>query len=226
MLSLTAEKRDVFGNDLVASRLAGRMPVVVYGAKDKTTPLFIDAKTFKKVWAEAGESSIISLKTPSGDKDVLIHDTAFHPVSGEPLHADFYVIDVTKPIQVKVPLVFEGVSEAVKSMGGVLVKVLHELEIEILPKELPHSLAVDLSLLATLGSHISVKDITLPPSAKLVARPDDIIISVALPKEEKVEEVAEPVDLSKIEVEKKGKEEPAPGEATEGNPVEAGKPAK
>jgi len=53
-------------------------------------------------------------------------------VTSEPIHADFLAIDMKKKIQVKVPLVFEGISNAVKSGIGNLVKVLHEVEIEAL----------------------------------------------------------------------------------------------
>jgi large subunit ribosomal protein L25 len=215
MLTLNAEKREIFGNRLGRERVKGRLPVVVYGGKKETESFFVGMSEFKKIWDSAGESTIISLKTPGGDRDVLIHDSAFHPVTGLPLHADFYVIDSSKPIQIKVPLVFEGVSPAVKNLGAVLVKVLHELEIEVLPKNLPRNLSVDLSVLAEINSHVSVKNITLPESARALAKPDDIIVSAAPPKEEEIEEVVAPVDLSSIEVEKKGKEETAEGATTE-----------
>ena len=205
MITLGAQKREQFGKKLHTSRQTGKLPVVVYGPKIESTSLFVDVGTFKKVLEEAGESTIISLKMPKGVHDVLIHDVSIHPVTGDFLHADFYALDVSKPIRVKVPLHFEGVSPAVKNLGGVLVKVLHEIEIEVLPKELPHNLIADISILEALDSRFSASEIKLPVSAKLITDADEIVALIEVPKEE-VEEVA-PVDLSAIEVEKKGKTE-------------------
>lgn len=226
MLTLVAEKREKFGKKLQNRRKAGKLPVVVYGPKVKSTPLFVSTSDFKKLWQNAGESTIISLEMSGGGHDVLIHDVSFHPVSGEPLHADFYALDTSKPIRVKVPLHFEGVAPAVKNLGGVLVKVLHEVEIEVLPKELPHNLTVDISGLSELESHLSAKEIKLPASAGLITGPEEIVVIVETPKEEEIEEA--PVDLSAIEVEKKGKteEEGASGEAPEKEKPGSPKPTK
>jgi len=87
---------------------------------------------------------------------------------------------------------------------GSLVKVLHEIDIEALPKDLPHNIEVDVSGITTLEDLIHVKDIKLPKGVTLVTDGEDVVALVAAAKEE-VEEVV--VDLSAIEVEKKGKKE-------------------
>ncbi len=206
MLTLEAQKRSIFGKALRKSRGTGLLPAIIYGGKMEAESLFIDTGTFKKVWREAGESTIVSIKTAEGTKDTLIHDVSFHPVSGEPLHVDFYAIDTKKPIEVSVPLEFVGVSGAVKNLGGILVKVLHELRIEVLPKELPHSLSVDISKLDNIGDQLIAKDISLPSSASLVTNSEEVVAIISIAKEEEPE--AGPVDLSAIELsEKKGKKE-------------------
>ena len=88
---------------------------------------------------------------------------------------------------------------------GNIVKVLHEVEIEALPKNLPHNLEVSLESLIALEDQIHVKDIKLPVGVKMETDGEEIVALVALQKEEVVESV--PVDLSAIEVEKKGKKE-------------------
>lgn len=206
--SLTLEKRDIFGKQLGASRKAGLLPVVVYGAKHKAGDYFIDLKTFKKTWKEAGESTLITLKEGTKDFDVLIHDVALHPLSGEPIHADFLAIDASKPVEVKVALSFVGVSPAVKNLGALLVKVMHEIEVKILPKNLVHEIEVDISGLEKFGDAIHASDIKLPESAELLTLATEAVALVKEVVEEK-EEVA-PVDLTAIEVEKKGKVEKEP----------------
>ena len=155
--------------------------------------------------AAAGESTVVTVKTEGGDKDTLIHAIEYHPVSGEPLHADFYIIEKNKPVQVHVPLEFEGEAPAVKQLGGNLVKVLHEIEIEALPKDLPQEIKVDISSLATLDSQLTVADIKLPAGVTAITDLLEVVASISTAGEEVVEEA--PVDLSSIEVEKKGKQE-------------------
>ncbi len=131
-------------------------------------------------------------------------------MSGEPRHADFYIIEKGKKVKVNIPLVFTGVSPAVKDKGAILVKVARELEIEASPRELPHELTVDISLLVDFSSVVHAHDIKLPPGVTLISGGLEIIASVSEAKEE-VEEV-KPIDMSAIEVTKKGKEAKEGGE--------------
>lgn len=209
--SLKTETRETFGKDLLVARATGKLPIAVYGAKEESGSYFVEIKDFKKVLKEAGESTIVSLVTPNGDKDTLIHAISYHPLSGEPIHADFLVVEKNKPIKVHVPLEFIGEAPAVKTLSAMVVKVIHELEIEALPKDLPHQLEVDISSLIDLESRITVADIKLPAGVTTEADLEEVVASVTEAGEEVIEEEV-PVDLSSIEVEKKGKEETEGGE--------------
>lgn len=209
MITLSATKRDIYGKALTASRKGGLLPVVAYGRKEESASYFVALPDFKKVYRTAGESSVITLKTPAGDLDVLIHEVEKNPSTGEFIHVDFYVIEKGKVLQVSVPLVWEGDAPAVK-LGGIVVKVLHELEVEALPKDLPHEIVVDLSKLETLESQIMVKDLALPTGVKALAEPDEVIAALTVAKEE---EEAPAMDISQIEVEKRGKQEEEGAEA-------------
>ncbi len=210
MITLTATKRDIYGKALSTSRKKGLLPVVVYGRKEKSASYFVALSDFKKVYRAAGESSIITLKTPAGDLDVLIHEVEKNPSTGEFIHIDFYAIEKGKALHVSVPLVWEGDAPAVK-LGGIVVKVLHELEVEALPKDLPHEITVDLSTLETLESQITVKNLSLPTGVKAIADPEDIVAALTVAKEEE-ETLA--MDISQIEVEKRGKQEEEGAEAS------------
>jgi large subunit ribosomal protein L25 len=213
MIELKATKRDVFGKKLYKNREAGLLPIVVYGAGEKAISLFVDAKEFLKVWKQAGESSIVSLNTPDGKKDVLIQEVSSHVVTGKPLHADFYMVKADQLIKVNIPVKFEGVAPAAKTFGGSLVKVMYEIEVEALPSNLPHEFVVDVSKIVNLEDVITIKDLKLGVGVTVTASPDDVVALVSVAKDE-VEEVVAPVDLSKIEVEKKGKK-PEEGEVGE-----------
>jgi large subunit ribosomal protein L25 len=213
-MELTVEKRDLATNNNTL-RLKGVMPAVVYGRSQESTPLAVDAKTFGKLYKAAGESSVITLKGLDNDMDVLIHDVSLDAVSGMPIHADFYAIKKGQKVTVSIPLEFEGVSAAVKDLGGILTKVMHELEITCEPKDLPQHITVDISSLATLDDQIKVSDLKLPATAELSVDAEEVVAMISVAKEE-TDEPAAPVDLSAIETSvERGKKEDdaAEGEA-------------
>jgi large subunit ribosomal protein L25 len=182
----------------------GFIPAVYYGAHQASTPIFIDFIEFKKVLAQAGESSSIVLKTEHGNETAMIQDVQLDPVKGFPVHADFYVLEKGQKVHVKTPIVFVGESPAVKS-GGVLVKVLHDLSVEGDSAKLPQEFTVDISALVDSKSVIHVGDIKLPAGVELYhVNTNDIVASISAADE--LGEIAT-VDLSAIEVEKKGKKE-------------------
>ncbi|MDO8729152.1 MAG: 50S ribosomal protein L25 [bacterium] len=204
MLTLKAEIRDK-QTKLESIRKAGRIPAVFYGKKEASTTISIPKIDFLKVWKEAGTSSVVNLETPEGDKESLIQDVDLDPVTGTPRHADFYIFEKGHKVEVELPLEFIGISPAIKDLGGMLVKVLHEVKVEAMPKDLPHNIKIDISSLASFGDQILARNIVLPNGVTLLASPEEVVATISAPREEK-EEVA-PVDLSAIEVEKKGKEE-------------------
>src|SRR3989339_160843 len=211
MFKLKVEKRDLKeGLDLL--RKSGKIPAVFYGPKDPSTPIKLSLADFKKAWKTAGESTVLSLDGSNIDADVLIHEVDLDPVTDIPIHVDFYAIEKGKKLSVDVPLEFIGVSPAVKDLGAVLVKVLHTIKIEALPKDLPHKLEIDISGLITFDSVLSAQNIKLPEGVILKIKPEEVVASVYEPKEEVIETA--PVDLSTIEVEKKGKAE-VEGEGSE-----------
>jgi large subunit ribosomal protein L25 len=220
MITLPYERRVAdSANKTEALRKNGKIPAVFYGPKEKSTPIVLSRVDFMKAWKKAGESSVIVLKEGSAHDghEVLIYDVDLHPVTGAPRHADFYVIEKGKKVKVHVQLSFDGVAPAVKDLGGILIKVLREVEIEAAPKDLPHDVRVDIAALKEMTSVIHAKDIALPAGVTLMSRPDEIVASVAQAVEE-VEEAPTVVDMSAIEVEKKGKEakEGAEGETADG----------
>jgi large subunit ribosomal protein L25 len=210
-ISLTATLRDARGKKNTDLRSKGEVPAVVYGPKHEAQSISVKASEFTKILKEAGESTIITLTGVGKDADVLIHEVDVDPVTGEIRHADLYAIESGKALHLRVPLEFVGESPAVKA-GAVITKVLHDIEIEALPKDLPQHITVDISGLANFHDAIHIKDLTLPTGVTVKENPEDIV-AVATEVKEEVEEAPAPIDMSAIEVEKKGKTEEAEGEA-------------
>ena len=202
-LSATIRNSD---EKLAAIRTAGSIPAVVYGA-GITNPVHISVERdlFKKVWKVAGGSSAITLSADGKNYDVLIHDFQIDPKTDMVIHADFLALDKLTKVTVGVELEFVGISPAVKAGVGTLEKMLHEVEVEALPKDLPKSIEVDISTLSEVHDQIHVKDLKILAGVELKTEGEDVI-AVITGLNEETDETPE-VDLSSIEVEKKGKKE-------------------
>ena len=169
-----------------AIRVGGSIPAVLYGHKEPSTSITINTGAFEALWRDAGETSVIALTGLNGDKETLIRDVQVHPITGKVLHVDFYVLEKGKKITIAIPLEFVGESAAEKA-GHSVVKVLHEIEIEVAAAHLPHSLTVDISALKSIGDHINAGDVKLPPTAELITDAEEILASVTGHETEPVE---------------------------------------
>ncbi|MDP3956313.1 MAG: 50S ribosomal protein L25 [bacterium] len=209
MLILEAKKREIFGKANKVVRAEGNMPIVAYGPGNpakESLHYAVPTKEFIRVYREAGESALVGLETPEGRLESVIQDVARDPVTGAPLHADFFLIERGKTMEVTVPFEFVGESPAVKSFGGILMKTMHEVDIEVLPSNIPQEIEVDVSLLATLDDVITIGDLKLPEGVKVLAESDEVVVSVDTAGEDEVE-IATEIDFTAIEAEKKGKKE-------------------
>jgi len=205
MEELHAEPRTEVRKKVKSLRKQGFLPTVLYGAKVPSQPLKVAYKDFEKVYREAGESSLITVRVGDATHNVLIHEIRHHPLRGTPLHADFYAVQMDKAIRTKVQLEFVGEAPAVKEGGGILVKVMQEIEVEAFPQDLPHELRVDISCLGAVGGRVLVKDILLPKGVKILADPEETIalIEELRSEEEEVGKVAVPLEEVKTEREAK-----------------------
>jgi len=183
----------------------------LYGPKIKPQSIEVDLKEFKKVFKGAGESSLVTLKTDKEKPLVLIYRVDKDPASGEFIHVDFYQPILTQEVEAQVPLIFEGVSLAVKDLAGTLVKEVQEVKVKALPQNLPHDIKVNIEVLKTFEDEIRVKDLQIPEGVKVLKEQDEIIALVVPPAkveedlEKPIEEKVE--DVEKVETKKEKEEE-------------------
>jgi large subunit ribosomal protein L25 len=210
MITLAATKRTVEESPAML-RSEEKIPAVYYGTGTEAVSITVSMREFIKVLKEAGETAAVALDFGTQKVTTLIHDMQYDPITNTPTHVDFLVIDMKKEIEVAVPIEFTGLAEAEKGNLGTLVKVLHEVEVRALPNDMPHNFTVDVTGLNSLDAQIHVKDIVLPKGVTMITDGEEVVAMVASFKEE-VEETT-PIDLSAIEVEKKGKKEEDEAEA-------------
>ena len=195
--------KDITRNQLLAKL---RIPAVFYGKQQESTMISLETNTFEKVYAEAGESAIITLNDGSEDHDVLVRDVQYHPVTDQMMHVDFYVIERGKKLNVTVPLNFVG--EAPGEKIGILMQPMHEIEVEVLPRDIPQHIDVDVSGLAELNDKFTVGDLVLPEGVVVTVGVDEAIALIAEQQEEELDEPVEAIDMDAVGAsEEKGKGE-------------------
>ena len=207
---LNAESRTELGKGASRRlRRSGRVPGTVYGAgKDPQSISLSHDEVLHRLDHEAFYSSVLTLNVDAQGEQVVVKDLQRHPYKPDILHIDFQRIDEKQKITMRVPLHFinEQQCVGVKSGGGVISRIMTELEISCLPGDLPEYIDVDMADLE-LGDTVHLSDIVLPEGVEIYAllSGGDATASVAtvsLPKgmmeeeeeEEEMEEGLEPVE--------------------------------
>ena len=207
-------------------RLGGEIPAVVYGFDVDNTTIVLDRKQFWKVYVNAGGNTLVDLTID--DKKpvkVLIQDVQLNPVHDEPIHADFYAVNLKETVQTEIPLNFIGDSPAVVDLEGNLVTNKTEVEVRALPTNLISEIDVDISVLKTFEDIIRVSDLKVPATIEILDDAEDVVALVNEPRsEEELEaELTEDTAAEAAKIEELGKEAEKPAEEGEAETVEPDK---
>ena len=192
---LSTEERKVFGRKVKTLRDAGLLPANVYGKKIKSQALQVDGKEFLKVFKKVGATGLVELVFKKGSgaakSTVLIHNVQTNPVTDEPIHADFFQVDLKEKVTTDVPVELFGESPAEKAGKGTVVQQLDEIEVTALPTDLPDKFSVDISGLSEVDDAILVSDLKVDKEkVKIEENLEQIIVKVEPVKEEAEEVVA------------------------------------
>ena len=182
---LDAVKRNTRGkNEARRLRAAGKIPAVLYGAQKAGDPpapeqVTVDPKPFMRILHSAsGLNTLITLKVDGGaDARVLVKNVQLDPITHHPLHADFFRVNMDRKIKVTVPISLRGESRGVKVDGGVLDFVHREIEVEVLPANIPDSIEIDITNLG-IGDAVHVRDIAADAAWTPVTDADLMIVHI------------------------------------------------
>ncbi len=204
------------------ARREGKLPGVFYGPKSAAVPLELDRKEFVTRVAHLEGSHLIRIKSGSpalADKVALVKELQYHPVTGEVIHADFYEVDLTEKIRVKVPLHFVGKAAGVVR-GGILQPIVREIDVECLPMDIPEFFDVEVSAL-DIGDSLHVTELTMPEGVTAASESDLTLVTVVPPS---IEEAPTPAEAAPAAVE--GAEAAPEAEGAEAAPAAAKKEEK
>ncbi len=212
-VALKAEYRDIVGKRSSKKlRRLGKIPAVYYSHGNEAMPLAVDRKEFYAV--VSGEVSIVDLQFEDGKRmPGVIREIQWDPVTLEPVHVDFLGVTYGEVMEVDVHIHLTGTPVGVKEQGGVLQFLTRSVTIEVLPKDIPDHIEVDISHLKVHDS-LTVADLD-QSTYKVVDDPDTVIVSVVPARVEVEAEPAEGEEEAEPEVVGKAKKEEEEGEKEE-----------
>ncbi|KQQ50826.1 50S ribosomal protein L25 [Pseudomonas sp. Leaf127] len=168
--TLNAEVRSDLGKGASRRlrRLASQVPAVIYGGDKAPESISLLAKELAKlIENEAAFSHVISLNVGGKKQDIVIKALQRHPAKGHVLHADFVRVVAGQKLTALVPVHFINEEAPVKK-GGEISHTTTELEVSVLPKDLPEFIEVDLGN-AEIGTIIHLSDLKAPKGVEFVA---------------------------------------------------------
>ena len=184
-INLTATTRTILGKKVKRSRQRGLVPAVVYGHGMDSTPIFVNSREYKKVYQQAGTSTLVDLAID--DKSpikVLFHTPQYHHIHNEAIHADMFAVNMSEKIETSIPIAFVGESAAVKEMEGNFITNKTEINIKCLPSDLISEVEVDVSVLDGFDKQIHISDIKVPDTIEITDDPEDVVALVTAPRSE------------------------------------------
>lgn len=192
-VTFDAESRALVGKGASrAARRNGRVPAVIYGANKDPEPITIDPRQLRAARMQPGFFATLFDVSLNGNKQqVLCRDLQLHPVTDQPMHADFLRVTESTRINVEIPVVFtnEEESPGLKS-GGVLNVVRYEVEVMCRAGAIPDDIVVDLTGLE-VGDSFHISSIELPAGVKPTIDRDFTIATIAAPTVAVVEDDAD-----------------------------------
>jgi len=204
---LKAETRDCFGkNEMRRLRKEGRVPGIVYGDGEDPLPVSVDHReTAHLLQGITVENTVIDLSISGKvkrNREVLIREIQRHPYKPELWHLDFFCLAKGRTVHLDVPIVLRGASVGVRNQGGLLQHVLRDLEILVLPSNIPEQVVVDITDLK-IGDSIHVEDLDIG-DFEVLTDPKTSVVSVIPPTV-----IAEPTVEAEAEEEELGEAEEA-----------------
>lgn len=224
-MELKVQNRKRTGSKVKSLRNEGFIPAVIYSKKLESVNIKLGKVDFEKAYRSAGETEIIDLKVRDDNKEypVLIDEVQIDPVNGSPIHVNFRLIDLTKTIRVNVPIEYTGEQEhpLIKNDEAILLTQLNEIEVEVLPKDLPKEFEVSVLQLKEIGDTLTLADLikTIDTEKIKILEEDTELVIASLdyalqPEIEEEEEKSEEELIDEIEATEQSESEK--GEDKEG----------
>ncbi len=164
-------------------RREGVIPAVVYGAdKDAVSITLNHNEVLTQFRDNDVYSSIVTVTIDGKAESAILRDVQRHPFKPLITHLDFLRVKAGEKLKSAVPVVLLNAETAVGvKAGGILTHALTAIEVECLPKDLPHAIEVDIAALE-VGAHITVADIKAPKGVEILTHAEDQVAGIVAPR--------------------------------------------
>jgi large subunit ribosomal protein L25 len=182
---LQVAPRTVLGKSVAKLRRAGITPANIYGHKIESTAVQVDTTELVQVMRHSSRNQIFNMTVDGEGKarTVVFRDVLRDPVTSQVLHIDFFQVSMTEKMNAQVPVILNGVSDAVETFGGVLLQMVETIEVEAFPGDIPGQFDADVSVLTQLEQSLHVRDLHIDESKITVhTDPDVVVARVASPR--------------------------------------------
>jgi large subunit ribosomal protein L25 len=177
---LTVEERTETGKSYARKlRAQGKIPAVIYGSGKESTSIEVGVRDVEKAMSAHG--SLIDLSVGGANRTVLVKDLHRDPVRGSLLHLDFHEIDLTKKLEIVVPIRVTG-EDSRPNDGGVVQVLLWEVEVLCLPTDIPENILVDVTNVELDGT-VTIANLDLPTGVEVLLDADEAVLKIGIPAE-------------------------------------------
>ncbi|MDE2240442.1 MAG: 50S ribosomal protein L25/general stress protein Ctc [Rhodospirillales bacterium] len=194
-----------------ATRREGKVPAVIYGARQEPALIALDPRVVMKELKRGGwRSRLYEIDVAGSKTRALMRDVSFHPVTDQPEHVDFQRLVAGEPVKVAVAVHFlnEGISPGLKR-GGVLNVVRHKVDVMVDADHIPERFEIDLAKL-DINDNVRWHDLQGAENCKPVITGRDFVIATIAPPLVSAEQLAaEAAAAAAAAAAKGGKKAPA-----------------
>ena len=183
-LTLSATNRTVLGKKVRRLRREGVLPANVYGRGVDSTAIQLDGRDFRRAIRQAGIRSMfeLAIEGEPQSRHVLVRGLDREGGTGDPIHVDFYQVDLNNPIQTTIAIRLTGVAPAVTDLGGTLLQNLETIAIRCLPLDIPEAIELDVSSLESFELSLNVGDLNVPAGVEVLVASDVGVATVDAPR--------------------------------------------
>jgi len=203
-LKLHADPRTIVGKQVKGLRRQNIVPGVIYGYSGKPVNVQFNNRDLEKSISKAGTSTTLQIFVEGIEEPyfAIFRDVQYDVIKRNVIHVDLQSLNVKETVRLPIALTFIGIAPAIE-LGGVLLPLLNEVDVEALPLALVPTIPVDVSVITEIGQSISVKDLIVPEGITILNDSTDVVVQVSwiVEEEEEAEElVDELAEMGEVEV--------------------------
>jgi len=187
-LLLKAEMREHTGSKWAAKvRKQGRIPAIVYGHKQESVAISLDAHNFVEGLHHGRR--VMDLQIGKKKETMMVKDLQYDCLGRDIIHVDMVRVDVTETVKVAVQIELKGTAKGTHE-GGIIEEHTDHIDVECRVTDIPEKVVVSVKEVG-VGDTVHAADIELPESVKLASDPGTLLVTCHLVAAAKTTEALE-----------------------------------